>query len=93
MGPVRYRIRFRARMLRTSPTSLESQARALPGCRLRGITRGVTSEDGSTVLTENVVATAPLPIVDHLARQVRTALAQTYQQLPAALASRGVTPG
>ena len=36
----------------------------LLGCRLRAVTRGVASEDGRTVLTESVVATAPLPLVD-----------------------------
>jgi hypothetical protein len=93
MGPVRYRIRFRARMVRTSPTSLEARAHALLGCRLRAVTRGVASEDGRTVLTESVVATAPLPLVGLLARQTRTAHARTYQGLPSALASRGLTPG
>jgi hypothetical protein len=93
VGPLRYRIRFRERRVRTSPTSLESRARSLPGCHVRAITRGVASEDGRTVLTESVVAIAPLPLVGYLARQARTAHARTYQQLPAALASRGLTPG
>ena len=93
VGPVSYRIRFRARVVRTSPTSLESRARALLGCRLRVITRGVASEDGRTVLTESVLATAPLPLVDYVARQARNAHARTYQQLPATLASIGLTPG
>ena len=93
LGPVSYRVRFRARVVRTSPTSLESRARAMLGCRLRAITRGVASEDGRTVLTESVVATAPLPLVDYLARQARTARARTYQGLPSALASKGLTPG
>ena len=85
IGPIRYRIRFRARLVRTSPTSLESRARALAGCRLRAITRGVATEDGGTVLTENVVAIAPLPLVGYLARQARTAHASTYKQLPLVL--------
>jgi hypothetical protein len=85
IGPLRFRIRLRMRMVRTSPTSLESRVRALPGCYVRGITRCVASEDGQTILTERVDATAPLLLVGYLARQARAAHANTYARLPQAL--------
>jgi hypothetical protein len=64
---------------------MEARVTALPGCRLRGTTRATTSSDGRTVLTESVVATAPLLLVGYLARQARAAHAQTFARLSAAL--------
>jgi hypothetical protein len=91
VGPFRYQLRFRARMTRTSPTSMESRVRALPGCQLRGRTRAVPAPDGGTMLTESVVAIAPFLLVGYLARQARAAHAQTYQRLPAALTAEQET--
>jgi hypothetical protein len=86
VGPFHYQLRMRTRITRISPTALESRVRPLPGCHLRGTTRAVESEDGRTVLTENVAAIAPFLLVSYLARQARAAHARTYERLPAALA-------
>jgi hypothetical protein len=86
VGPVPYSLRFRVRMTRTSPTSLESRLTALPGCHLRALTRAVATADGSTLVTEKVAAKAPPLIVGYLARKARTAHTRTYARLPAALA-------
>lgn len=87
IGPFRYRLRLRARLTRTSPTSMESRVRALPGCYLRSIIKSAEQSDGLTQLKENVVATAPSPVVGYLARQARSAHTQTYRRLTGVLAS------
>ena len=81
LGPLRYRVRFRARLTRMSDTSMEARVWAAPGCHLRGVTRAESLADGRTLLTECVVATAPLPVVRYLARQARAAHAQTFARL------------
>ena len=86
VGFFSYRVRFRTRMTRLSPTALESRARPLPGCRLRASTRAAESPDGLTLLTERVVAIAPFLLVGYLARLARSTHRVSYERLPAALA-------
>jgi hypothetical protein len=87
LGPVRYTIRFPARMIRTSPTSMRGDVVAAPGCTLVTTTRA-TGSGASATLHEVTVVTAPLPLVGYMARQARLAHARTFSLLPAELASR-----
>ncbi len=93
VGPLRYHLRFRIRMTRTSPSSSESRLTALPGCRMRATVQAVATADGSTVLTEKVAATAPPLVVSYLARQARAAHTRTYARLPEALAREILADG
>ena len=84
LGPVRYPIRFPARLVRTSPTSMESWVRAAPGCVLRSVT-SVAAVDGGCSVVERTRVTAPRPVVSYIERQARTAHERTFRLLPDAL--------
>lgn len=84
LGPFRYRIRFPARMTRTSPTSMRGDVTAAPGCTLVTTTRAMGSA-ASTALHETTVVTAPLLLVEYMTRQARLAHARTYSLLPGEL--------
>ncbi len=81
LGPFRYSIRFPARMLRSSATSMVGTVQAAPGCSLVTTTRA-ERVDGHTVLTELTTVTAPLPLLRYMASQARIAHARTYSLLP-----------
>jgi hypothetical protein len=81
LGPFRYSIRFPARMLRSSATSMVGTVRAAPGCSLVTTTNAERA-DGRTVLTEVTTVTAPLPLLRYMASEARIAHARTYSLLP-----------
>ena len=89
LGPLRYPIRFPARMIRTSPTSMRGEVTAAPGCTLVTTTHATGTAASSTLhettLHETTVVTAPLPLVGYMARQARLAHARTFSLLPAEL--------
>ncbi|MGN6325373.1 hypothetical protein [Pseudolysinimonas sp.] len=86
LGPLRYTVRFPARMQRTSPTSLVGTVRVIRGCSL--VTRTTaTPAPGGAVLRESTVVTAPLPLVGYMTNGARTAHARTYALLPEELAA------
>jgi hypothetical protein len=93
LGPLRYTIRFRTRLTRTSPTSLESRLQAMPGCHLRSTTRAVGTPEGATLVTESVAASAPPLLVGYMARQARFAHTAAYARLPAALEQESMPDG
>jgi hypothetical protein len=83
LGPVHYPIRFPARLVRTSPTSMESWVRAAPGCVLRSVTFVALAGSGCSVV-ERTRVTAPRPVVTYMVRQARTAHERTFRLLPGA---------
>jgi len=87
LGPFRYTIRFPARMIRTSPTSMRGDVTAAPGCTLVTMTEA-TGDGASATLHEVTVVTAPLPLVGYMTRQARLAHARTFSLLPTELAGR-----
>ncbi|TXN29347.1 hypothetical protein [Lacisediminihabitans profunda] len=92
LGPFRYSIRFPARMLRSSETSMVGTVRAAPGCSLLTTTvAGLV--DGQTVLTETTTVTAPRLVVGYMTSQARLAHARTYSLLPGQFAIDPGVPG
>lgn len=84
LGPLRYPIRFPARLVRTSATTMESVVRALPGCSLRSVVEAVATPSGTTV-TELTWVSAPRPAVSYMERQARVAHERTLRLLPSVL--------
>jgi hypothetical protein len=84
LGPLRYTIRFPARMQRTSSTSMLGTVRAAPGCYLTTVTTA-TVVDGATVVAETTTVRAPWLLVGYMASQARIAHTRTYSLLPAEL--------
>jgi hypothetical protein len=81
LGPLRYRIRFRARVARTSPTTMTVVVRAAPGCWLRSWT-SAEAADGGCRLVETTEVTAPWPVLGYMARTGQAAHERTYSRLP-----------
>jgi hypothetical protein len=80
-GPVRYRVRFPALVVRTSPTSLRSEVR-LTGCRLDSTTTATDEPDGSGCRVEEcTLVTSPRLLVGYVARQAGRAHARTLAGL------------
>ena len=86
LGPMRYTIRFPARMTRTSANSMRGDVTAARGCTLVTTTTA-TAADESAVLHETTVVTAPWLLVGYMARQARIAHARTFSLLPRELAA------
>lgn len=92
LGPLRYRIRFPARMVRTSPTTLVGRVVAAPGCTLVTTTTatllsGSRSGPGADLsdvepagveLREVCEVSAPWPVVGYMTRHARIAHERTY---------------
>lgn len=85
LGPIRYPIRFPARMQRSSPTSMLGTVRAAPGCTLATRTTA-TPVDGQTVLHETTTVSAPRLLLGYMASQAEEAHARTFSLLPTELA-------
>lgn len=83
-GPFRYTLRFRARMTRTSTTSLTGRVRPAPGCLLTTHTTAI-ARNGGTHVTESVTVSAPWPLVGYVQRQARIAHTRMFELLPQAL--------
>ena len=84
IGPLRYRIRFPARMTRTSATSMSAVVRAAPGCWLRTWTTAEAT-DGGCLLVETTEVSAPWPVLGYMARTGHSAHARTFRLLPGAI--------
>lgn len=84
IGPLRYRIRFVARMTRTSRTTMSAVVRAAPGCWLRSWTTAEAT-DGGCLLVEMTEVRAPWPVLGYMARTGQSAHARTFRVLPAAI--------
>jgi hypothetical protein len=85
IGPARYRLRFGARLTRTSETTLTTLVRAAPGCWLRSVT-SATAVDGGSRVTETTEVTAPWPVLGYMTRAGEAAHRRTFSRLPEALA-------
>jgi hypothetical protein len=81
LGPVRYTIRFSARMSRVAPGSMTGSVRAAPGCMLDTVTSASTSPDGTTIVQEITTVTAPSPLVRYMAKHAEIAHARTFSLL------------
>jgi hypothetical protein len=87
LGPLRYTIRFPARVVRDGDT-MTSSVRAAPGCTLRTVTRATPAgdDDGAgALLTETTEVTAPWPVAGYMTRQARAAHERTFALLPGEL--------
>jgi hypothetical protein len=84
LGPLRYTLRFPARVERSADDVMTSAVRAAPGCTLRTVTRATSAPDGA-VLTETTEVTAPWPVAGYMTGQARTAHERTFALLPAEL--------
>lgn len=89
---LRYTMRFPARVVRTSPTSMRSVVRALPGCHLSAVTRATGSPGDHTDVTEETTVTAPLLVLGYMLRSARTAHARTFALLAESLAGPDAGP-
>ena len=80
-GPFRYRVRFPALVVRTSPTSLRSEVR-LTGCHLASTITATDEPDGSGCrVEERTEVTSPRLLVAYVARQAGHAHARTLAGL------------
>lgn len=79
-GPLRYTIRFPARMSRLTPTAMRGHVRAAPGCRLDTVTRATGTTSG-TIVEETTVVTAPWPLLGYMAKHARLAHERTFRML------------
>ncbi len=94
LGPLRYRIGFPARMIRTSPTTLVGRVVAAPGCMLETSTTamavgrgtGGSREPAGAELREVCVVSAPWPLVGYMTRHARIAHERTYALIAGELA-------
>jgi hypothetical protein len=90
LGPVRYPIRFEARLTRTSATSFTSHVRAAPGCTIDALTTASPgSEPGTAHVHERSVVRAPVGLIGYMARQAEVAHRRTMRLLPDVLAESG----
>lgn len=88
VGPVRYRIRFAARVERLGPVALRTTVQPLAGCRLVTRTAAGGREGGPSTVVETCTVTAPWPLAGYIAREARRAHRRTFALLPAALGER-----
>ncbi|MDL9980957.1 hypothetical protein [Microbacterium candidum] len=84
LGPLRYTIRFPARMTRLGPDTMRGWVRAAPGCCLETLTRTAQTESG-TVVEEETTVTAPWALVGYMTKHAHLAHARTFSLLPAEL--------
>jgi hypothetical protein len=97
LGPLRYRIRFPARMIRSSPTTLVGRVVAAPGCTLEttttatpaGAVAGAAGGESGAELREVCVVTAPWLLVGYMTRHARIAHERTYGLIAGELAGAG----
>jgi hypothetical protein len=85
LGPIRYTIRFPARMIRTSATTMIGRVRAAPGCTLLTSTKAEVI-DGKTVVTETTITTTPPGLNRYMSSEAELAHARTFSLLPTELA-------
>lgn len=81
LGPLRYRVRFPARVVRTADDVMRTSVRAAPGCTLVTVTRAAPAPDGA-LLTETTEVTAPWPVAGYMTDQARSAHERTFAALP-----------
>ena len=90
LGPIRYPIRFSARVTRTSATSYRTDTSTGPGVRLT-VTMTVAPEGRGTLVRESTTVTAPRPLIGYVTRHARAAHARVFRLLPDEVARDGET--
>ncbi len=81
VGPVRYTVRFRARVVRDAPDAMSVALRLRPGVELVSHTVATGHGDGAR-LTETTSTRAPWGLRSYVARTARRAHERTYRRLP-----------
>lgn len=86
-GPVRYSVRFRARLARPAPGELRSAVTLPPGVRLdsRTLATEGPGATGGARIVETTTVTAPWPLLGYVARNAERAHARTFSLLPGEL--------
>ena len=84
IGLFSYPLRFPARTIRTSGTSMTSVVRPARGCRL-DITARAAGIAGGARITEHVAVSAPPPLLGYLTRQANFARGRLFERLSDAL--------
>lgn len=80
-GPVRYTVRFRARVVRDAPDAMTVLLRLRPGVALVSHTVATGVGNGAR-LTETTTTRAPWGLRSYVARTARRAHERTYRRLP-----------
>lgn len=80
LGPLRYAIRFPARMWRLAPAAMRGSVRAAPGCTLVTVTTAEAREGGA-IVSERTSVTAPALLVSYMAKHAQIAHARTFSKL------------
>ena len=80
-GPIRYTVRFRARVVRDAPDAMTVSLRLRPGVELVSHTVATGVGDG-TRLTETTTTRAPWGLRSYVATTARRAHERTYRRLP-----------
>jgi hypothetical protein len=84
LGPFRYTLRFRARMTRTSPSTMTGLVHPGLGATMATHTVALPADGGAHV-TETVTVTAARPLVGYMERQARIAHERMFALLPGEL--------
>jgi hypothetical protein len=85
LGPLRYPLRFSARLTRTSSQSMTALVEPGLGVRLRSTTVAHPTTTGCELL-ETTEVSAPWPVLGYTARHGEAAHRRTFSRLPEALA-------
>jgi hypothetical protein len=72
MGPLKFRIKYQARLQVPAAGDVQTEADQSPGVRLRG-TVSFTPIDGGTRVTEHIRIAAPRPLAGYTAREATKA--------------------
>ncbi|AVT36239.1 hypothetical protein [Plantactinospora sp. BB1] len=86
-GPFRFRITYRADLLRFEADELELLARQWPRTTLRNRTRVSREADGLVRVDVEITLSAPAPLFGYAFRQAQAAHLELATRLPAALAA------
>ena len=81
LGPLRYTMRFTARLVRTGPAALHTEVRPAPGCLLLADTTATRQPDGRTQVSECCTIEAPRYLLGYMTRQARIAHARVFAGL------------
>jgi hypothetical protein len=84
LGPIRYTIRFDARVTRTGTMSFRTDTGVGPGVVL-AVVMTVTRDGQGTLVREATTVTAPGPLIGYVTRHARASHARVFRLLPEAV--------
>lgn len=88
LGPIRYTIRFVARVTRTSATSFRTDTAVGPGVLLT-VAMTVAADGRGTLVREATTVTAPRALVGYVTRHAVASHARVFRLLPEAVTGSG----